>query len=241
MVKTMQASDAWSADLDLSRIQAEPTRDPAHGDIATNAALVLAKQVGQKPRDLAQRIADGLAGDDIAQTDVAGPGFVNIRLADDFWRASLSELLRRGPSALLADIGRGRTANVEYVSANPTGPLHVGHARGAIYGDVLASLFEAVGYDVTREYYVNDAGAQVDTLAWSAYLRYLQALGDEVAEQDFEGFYPGEYLIQVGQDLAKVHGTALKEAVGDAERGGPLTRTVDRRAQVHHRCDDDVG
>jgi arginyl-tRNA synthetase len=218
----MLASGALTGDIDVSRIQAEPTRDPAHGDIATNAALVLAKQVGQKPRDLAQLIAEGLTSADVAATDVAGPGFVNIRLADEFWRARLTELLNRGPDALLADIGQGRKANVEYVSANPTGPLHVGHARGAIYGDVLAALFEAVGYDVTREYYINDAGAQVDTLAWSAYLRYLEALGDQVPESAYEGFYPGEYLIPVGQELAKIHGVTLKEAVGDVARGGSL-------------------
>jgi len=222
LVKGIQASGAWSPDLDLSRILAEPTRDPSHGDIATNVAMVLAKQLGQKPRDIAQRIADGLTGDDIARAEVAGPGFVNIRLSDDFWRARLSELLRDGPKALLSDIGRGRKANVEYVSANPTGPLHVGHARGAIYGDVLAALFEAVGYDVTREYYINDAGAQVDTLAWSAYLRYLEALGDDIAEADFEGLYPGDYLIPVGRDLAEKYGASLKVNVGDAERGGPL-------------------
>ena len=222
LVKDMQTASAWPPDLDLSRIQAEPTRDPAHGDIATNAAMVLAKLVGEKPRDLAQRIAEGLVGDEIVQADVAGPGFVNIRLADDFWRARLGELLRDGAKALLTDIGQGRKANVEYVSANPTGPLHVGHARGAIYGDVLASLFEAVGYAVTREFYVNDAGAQVDTLAWSAYLRYLEALGETVAEEAFEGLYPGEYLVPVGQSLAKAHGASLKDAVGPIERGGPL-------------------
>ena len=226
LVKDMQASGLLASGLDLSRIQAEPARDPAHGDVATNAALVLAKQVGQQPRDLARRIADGLAGDDVIEADVAGPGFVNIRLADAFWRDRLAELLMNGPEALLGDIGRGRKANVEYVSANPTGPLHVGHARGAIYGDVLAALFEAVGFDVTREYYVNDAGAQVDTLAWSAYLRYLEALGETVPEAAFEGFYPGEYLIPVGRDLARIHGTALKAAVGDTKRGGALPEAL---------------
>jgi len=226
LVKDLQASGVLAGDLDLSRIQAEPARDPAHGDVATNAALVLAKQAGQKPRDLAVRIAEALAGGEVAAADVAGPGFVNIRLADVFWRDRLAELLKSGPRALIADIGHGRKANVEYVSANPTGPLHVGHARGAIYGDVLASLFEAVGYDVTREYYINDAGAQVDTLAWSAYLRYLEALGETVPEADFEGFYPGEYLIPVGQELAKLYGTALRDAVGEVKRGGALPEAL---------------
>ncbi|MGY8997298.1 MAG: arginine--tRNA ligase domain-containing protein, partial [Alphaproteobacteria bacterium] len=144
---------------------------------------------------------------------------MNIRLSDDFWRDRLRELLKAGPAALIPDIGKGRTANVEYVSANPTGPLHVGHARGAVYGDALAALLEAVGYDVTREYYVNDAGAQVDTLAWSAYQRYRQALGETVSEDEFEGLYPGDYLVEVGEVLAREHGSALKDAVGDAVRG----------------------
>ncbi|MEM7121209.1 MAG: arginine--tRNA ligase [Pseudomonadota bacterium] len=222
LVKAMHAAGAWSAEVDVSRIMAEPPRDPAHGDVATNAALVLAKQVGEKPRDLAQRIADGLEGTDVAATDVAGPGFVNIRLADTFWHDRLRELLSLGPMALLGDVGQGRTANVEYVSANPTGPLHVGHARGAIYGDVLASLFDAVGFNVTREYYVNDAGAQVDTLTWSAYLRYLEALGETMDESAYEGLYPGDYLVAVGKTLAEEHGTSLKGAVGEASRNGAL-------------------
>ena len=220
VVKAMQAAGELAEGLDLSRIVAEPPRDASHGDVATNAAMVLAKPAGARPRDLAAAIAARLDGVRYVEgTEIAGPGFVNIRLSQDFWRDRLRELLKGGPSALLADLGRGRRANVEYVSANPTGPLHVGHARGAVVGDALASLLAAVGYDVTREYYVNDAGAQVDTLAWSAYLRYLQAIGDTVDEGDFEGFYPGDYLVPVGQALARDHGTALRDAVGGSARG----------------------
>jgi len=219
-VKDLQVSGALPEGGDPGRIVAEPPRDASHGDVATNAALVLAKAIGMKPRDVAAAIASALEMDsDVASVEVAGPGFVNLRLSEDFWRARLAEILSRGASALLPDIGRGRTANVEYVSANPTGPLHVGHARGAVYGDALASVLEAVGYKVTREYYINDAGVQVDTLAWSAYLRYLQAIGETVEDEAFEGFYPGEYLIPVGEALAREHGKALREAVGTAERG----------------------
>ena len=219
-VKAMQDAGELPAGLDLSRIVAEPPRDASHGDVATNAAMVIAKPAGAKPRDLAEAVAARLAGNRYVEgTEVAGPGFVNIRLSDDFWRDRLRELLKSGPAALIDDIGKGRRANVEYVSANPTGPLHVGHARGAVVGDALASLLAAVGYDVTREYYINDAGAQVDTLAWSAYLRYLQAIGETVDEADFEGFYPGDYLIPVGEALAARHGKALKDAVGAVARG----------------------
>jgi len=232
LVKAMEAAGELPAGTDASRIVAEPPRDPSHGDVATNAALVLAKQAGLKPRELGEAIARRLAaGAEVEATEVAGPGFVNIRLSDDFWRDRLRELLKSGPAALVADLGRGRKANVEYVSANPTGPMHVGHARGAVVGDALASLFEAVGWKVTREYYVNDAGGQVDTLAWSAYLRYLQAIGEAVPDEAFEGFYPGDYLIPVGEALARQHGTALRDAVGDAARGGPLPEALEQVRQ----------
>ena len=228
VVKAMQEAGELPGDLDLSRIVAEPPRDAAHGDVATNAAMVLAKPAGAKPRELAVAVAARLEQVRYFEgTAIAGPGFVNIRVSEDFWRDRLRELLKGGPLSLLSDIGKGRRANVEYVSANPTGPLHVGHARGAVVGDALASLLDAVGYDVTREYYINDAGAQVDTLAWSAYLRYLQAIGDTVDEADFEGFYPGDYLVPVGEALAREHGTALRDSVGAVARGtsplpGPL-------------------
>ena len=227
---------ARGAEIDTGRVVAEPPRDGGHGDVATNAALVLARQAGLAPRELAGRIAAALdAAADIAAVEVAGPGFVNIRLADAFWHDRLREILGRGPRALVPDLAAGGSANVEYVSANPTGPLHVGHARGAVVGDVLATLLETVGYRVTREYYINDAGAQVDRLAWSAYLRYLEALGGTVPEGAFEGLYPGDYLTAVGEALAREHGEALSVAVGATEPGAsPLPEPLlpVRRAAV---------
>jgi arginyl-tRNA synthetase len=196
---------------DLSRVVVEPPRDASHGDLATNAAMVLAKDLGMKPRDLAEAIAGRLRADaDVAEATVAGPGFVNMTLGEDFWRATLKRALAAG-----ADYGRppkreGARVNVEYVSANPTGPMHVGHCRGAVFGDALANLLAFSGEEVTREYYVNDAGAQVDVLARSAFLRYREALGEDVGEIP-EGFYPGDYLKPVGQALAEAHGTSLRD------------------------------
>ena len=159
------ASGAIPSGLDFARVAVEPPRDPAHGDVSTNAALVLARDAGLKPRELADRIVDSLrriAG--VTSAEVAGPGFINLRLSAEFWHARLAELLRAGTDYGSSELGRGEKVNVEYVSANPTGPMHVGHARGAVVGDVLASLLQKVGYDVWREYYVNDAGAQVDAV-----------------------------------------------------------------------------
>jgi arginyl-tRNA synthetase len=195
--------------LDLSRVVVEPPRDPSHGDLATNAAMVLAKDARTPPRALAERIAEGLRREPgVVQVDVAGPGFINIRLDAELYRAVLSAILQAG-----AGFGRGVAAggprvNVEYVSANPTGPMHVGHGRGAVFGDALATLLAFAGADVTREYYVNDAGAQVDVLARSAFLRYREALGESVGAIP-EGLYPGSYLIPVGEALARDHGRAL--------------------------------
>ena len=192
--------------LDYGAITVEPPRDPAHGDMATNAAMVLAKPAGQKPRDIATRLAERISTDTrLAEVDVAGPGFLNLRLSSDVWAQVVTEALDSGRSFGHSGFGAGLEINVEYVSANPTGPLHVGHARGAVFGDALASLLAFAGYHVTREYYVNDGGAQVDVLARSVYLRYLEAHGRQVAFED--GTYPGDYLIAVGQ--------ALKERVGD--------------------------
>jgi len=166
------------ADLDVSRITVEPPRDPTHGDIATNAAMVLAKPAGKKPRDLAQALADRLAENPaVSSVEVAGPGFINLRLTDDAWRACLDDVLAAGTGYGVADLGQGRPVNVEYVSANPTGPLHVGHSRGAVFGDALASLLERMGWAVTREYYINDAGYQIEQLAYSVYFRYLETFG----------------------------------------------------------------
>jgi len=193
--------------LDLGNVAVEPPRDPAHGDMATNAAMVLAKPARMKPRDIADALAEGLAEDPrISEAQVAGPGFLNLRLEPMLWQAVVPAAIRAGAEFGRSDIGAGVKMNVEYVSANPTGPLHVGHTRGAVFGDALAGLLGFAGYDVTREYYINDGGAQVDTLARSVYLRYLEAHGREV--EFIDGTYPGDYLIPVG--------AALKDKVGDA-------------------------
>ncbi|MEO0381753.1 MAG: arginine--tRNA ligase, partial [Pseudomonadota bacterium] len=195
------------AGLLFDNVTVEPPRDAAHGDMATNAAMVLAKPAGLKPRDIADALAARLIADDrITGAEVAGPGFLNLRLAPVTWQNVVAAVLSAGTSFGRSDLGAGKKVNVEYVSANPTGPLHVGHTRGAVFGDALASLLDYAGFDVTREYYINDGGAQVDVLARSVYLRYLEAHGQEVAFPD--GTYPGDYLVAVGE--------ALKAKVGDA-------------------------
>ena len=194
---------------DLSRIVVEPPRDPTHGDMATNAAMVLAKDAGKKPRDVAEGIAAKLRGDDkVTSVDVAGPGFINLTLKPNVWTEELRLVLEAGRDYGRSDIGKGEKVNVEYVSANPTGPMHVGHGRGAVFGDALANLLSFAGYSVTREYYVNDAGAQVDMLARSAFLRYREALGEDIGTIP-EGLYPGDYLKPVGGELAAEHGARL--------------------------------
>ncbi|MDR4308432.1 arginine--tRNA ligase [Chelatococcus sambhunathii] len=196
---------------DLSRVVVEPPRDPSHGDLATNAAMALAKELGMKPRELADLIAARLGADeDVASASVAGPGFVNLALTEAFWRAQLAGVLASGEDFGRPPARSDAWVNVEYVSANPTGPMHVGHCRGAVFGDALARLLEFSGEPVTREYYINDAGAQVDVLARSAFLRYREALGEDVGEIP-EGLYPGDYLKPVGQALADLHGDSLKE------------------------------
>src|SRR5260221_5843207 len=199
----------WSAGIDLSRVVVEPPRDPAHGDMATNAAMVLAKEARKKPRDLAEQIAAKLRADDlIASVDVAGPGFINLTLKASVWSDALRTVLRAGDSYGRSGIGAAEKVDVEYVSANPTGPMHVGHCRGAGFGDALCSLLQFAGYAVTREYYINDAGVQVDVLARSAFLRYREALGEDIGEIP-EGLYPGDYLKPVGQALAAEYGDKL--------------------------------
>ncbi|WP_300056344.1 arginine--tRNA ligase [uncultured Roseobacter sp.] len=206
-LQAMVAGGQLPDGLSVANVTVEPPRDAAHGDMATNAAMVLAKPAGQKPRDIAEALAERLINDDrITSAEVAGPGFLNLRLAPSVWHGIVAGVLAEGPDFGRATLGQGKRINVEYVSANPTGPLHVGHTRGAVFGDALASLLEFAGYDVTREYYINDGGAQVDVLARSVYLRYLEAHGQEVAFPD--GTYPGDYLIAVG--------AALKDKVGDA-------------------------
>ncbi|MGH6748826.1 MAG: arginine--tRNA ligase [Methyloceanibacter sp.] len=193
----------------IEGITLEPPKDASHGDLATNAAMVLAKVACKKPRELAERIVPLLASDPfIAKVEIAGPGFINLTLAHSLWPRVLRMVLEQGESYGRSAIGRGEAVNVEYVSANPTGPMHVGHTRGAVFGDALANLLAFAGFAVTREYYVNDAGAQVDILARSAFLRYREALGEEIGEIP-EGLYPGDYLKPVGAELAAHHGKAL--------------------------------
>jgi arginyl-tRNA synthetase len=202
----LEAEGMLASGLDRAAVAVEPPRDPSHGDLATNAAMVLAKGAGSNPRALAELIAPRLRDiDEVKSADIAGPGFINVRLGRAVWEEELRAILAEGSDYGRSDIGRGRRMNVEYVSANPTGPMHVGHCRGAVVGDALANLLEYSGHSVTREYYVNDAGAQVDTLARSAHLRYREALGEAIGEIP-EGFYPGDYMRPVGTALAAEHG-----------------------------------
>ena len=208
-IDQLASAGALPAELDKSRLTVEAPRDLAHGDITTNAAMVLAKPAGLKPRDLAEKLAELLLADqDIETADVAGPGFINMRLATSFWPKLAAAAYVLGEDYGRSRMGAGEKVNVEYVSANPTGPLHVGHCRGAVFGDALANLLEAAGYDVTREYYINDAGAQVDVLGRSAFLRYREALGEDVGSIP-EGLYPGDYLVPVGAALKAEFGDAL--------------------------------
>ena len=196
------------AGLDLSNVTVEPPRDPSHGDMATNAAMVLAKPAGLKPRDIAEALAAKLALDPrVTSAEVAGPGFLNMRLDPAIWADVQRAALAQGADFGRASLGRGIKVNVEFVSANPTGPMHVGHTRGAVFGDALAALLDFAGYDVTREYYINDGGAQVDVLARSAFERYREALGQEPELR--EGLYPGDYLIPVGEALKEKYGDSL--------------------------------
>ncbi len=221
-LKALQAGGQLPAGLDFAKVEVAPPREASHGDLATNAALVLAKAAAMKPRDIAERLAARLESDaDIERVEVAGPGFLNLSFRPAFWQGVVAAILKEGPAYGRADIGRGERVDVEYVSANPTGPMHVGHCRGAVFGDALANLLQFVGYEVTREYYVNDAGAQVEQLARSAYLRYREALGEDIGEIP-AGLYPGEYLRPVGKALADEFGPALLNLT--EERWLPLVR-----------------
>jgi arginyl-tRNA synthetase len=200
------AEGVLPADFDRKHVTVEPPRDPAHGDLATNAAMVLAKAAKTNPRALAEAIKPKLeALPTVTSVEIAGPGFINLRLTPDAWRDELKTILQQGDEYGLSTVGADERVNVEYVSANPTGPLHMGHCRGAVVGDSLARVLEAAGFHVTKEYYVNDAGAQVDTLARSVHLRYREALGDTIGEIP-DGMYPGDYLKPVGTILAAQHG-----------------------------------
>ncbi|WP_117195640.1 arginine--tRNA ligase [Rhizobium terrae] len=197
------------SEVDFGRITVEPPRDQTHGDVATNAAMVLAKPLGTNPRALADVIAAALRADpDVSEVSVAGPGFINLRLSTGYWQNLLASMIKAGLSYGRSTLGQGRKANVEYVSANPTGPMHVGHCRGAVVGDALANLMEFAGYEVDKEYYINDAGSQIDVLARSAFLRYREALGEDIGQIP-EGLYPGDYLVPVGRELAAEYGPRL--------------------------------
>ena len=227
IVEALDLKDKDGVRPDLSRISVEPPRDASHGDLATNAAMVLAKPTGQNPRALAEKIAEALKSDpDVASAEVAGPGFVNLRIGDRYWHAELAAILDAGPDYGRSPIGGGRKVNVEYVSANPTGPMHVGHCRGAVVGDALANLLAFAGYEVTKEYYINDAGVQIDVLARSVMLRYREALGDEIGEIP-AGLYPGDYLVAVGQALAAEFGRSLLQKPEDEALDIVKDRTID--------------
>jgi len=230
VVKAVEALGVQAKDggaLDFSKLGIEPPRDASHGDIATNAALVLAKQAGMAPRDLAEKIAEKLGEDsDVEMSGIAGPGFVNLKLSDGFWRKQLATILAQEAGYGSSDLGGGRKINVEYVSANPTGPMHVGHCRGAVVGDALANLLGFAGYDVTKEYYINDAGVQIDVLARSVLLRYREALGDQIGEIP-EGLYPGDYLVPVGEALAEEYGRDLLDMPDDEALAIVRDRAID--------------
>ncbi len=223
-LQDMKRDKILRADIEIPRFEAEAPRDPTHGDVAVNAALVLAKAAKMKPRDIAEALKSRLeTADDVEAVEVAGPGFLNIRFKPIVWRELVRAIIVEGEAYGAGSAGAGRRINVEYVSANPTGPMHVGHCRGAVFGDALANLLAFAGYDVTREYYINDAGGQVNVLAKSAFLRYREALGDDIGPIP-EGRYPGDYLKPVGAALADEHGRALTNMPED--RWLPIVRAV---------------
>ena len=208
-LEALKQDGVLPADLVVPAVEVETPRDSTHGDLSTNAALVLAKPARMRPRDIAERLKEKLSGEsDVAQVEVAGPGFLNLTFTPGFWQDVVRTIVEEGANYGRAAIGGGETINVEYVSANPTGPMHVGHCRGAVFGDALCNILEFTGYKVTREYYVNDAGGQVDQLARSVYLRYREALGEDIGEIP-AGLYPGDYLKPIGEMLAKEHKQGL--------------------------------
>ena len=212
VLNALEMEGVLPADTPRGNVAVEPPRDPSHGDLATNAAMVLAKPAKTNPRALAEKIVEHLQREpDIDAADIAGPGFINLRLSPDAWRRELLAIAELGDDYGRSALGDGQTVNVEYVSANPTGPMHMGHCRGAVVGDALCGLLEWAGYRVVREYYVNDAGGQVDVLARSAHMRYREALGEDIGAIP-EGLYPGDYLKPVGERLAQEFGDAYKDA-----------------------------
>ncbi len=209
IIRQLKADGSLPENVSEAKVEAAPPREEGHGDIATNAAMVIAPQAKMKPRDVAEMLLphlQNLAG--IEKVEIAGPGFINITLSPSIWQEAVADILEHGVGYGNSDIGEGQNVNIEFVSANPTGPMHVGHGRGAVYGDALATLLMKAGYNITREYYINDAGAQVDKVAESAYLRYREAAG-ELLESIPEGLYPGEYLMPIGEALYAIHGDSL--------------------------------
>ena len=226
-IEALGLKDKEGGALDLSRITVEPPRDASHGDLATNAAMVLAKPTGQNPRTLAERLVAALKNDPaVVSAEVAGPGLVNLKLTDAYWHNLLHGVIAAGGDYGRSALGAGRSVNVEYVSANPTGPMHVGHCRGAVVGDTLANLLAFAGYSVVKEYVINDAGSQIDVLGRSAMLRYREALGDDIGEIP-SGLYPGEYLKPVGEALAREFGRSLLQMPEEEALAIVKDRTVD--------------
>jgi arginyl-tRNA synthetase len=222
----LQQDGRLPAGLAIGSVEVEPTKDPRHGDLATNAAMILAKPARMKPRDIADALVEELSRvPGFVLVEVAGPGFVNMKLEPARWQAVVGEVLGAGDRYGAADIGRGAPLLIEYVSVNPTGPMHVGHGRGAVFGDSLANLLDFAGYKVSREYYVNDAGGQVDTLARSAFLRYREALGENIGEIP-AGLYPGDYLKPVGEEIARRHGRSLLAKDNDESSWLPIVRAI---------------
>ena len=214
-IKDLISEGIILSSADLTKINLDMTKDPAHGDFSTNAAMVLSKSSGMKPHDLGKIIAERLKEKKEFRTiEIAGPGFINIRLVSEFWRSLVPIILKSGIGYGDSNIGKGQLVNIEYVSANPTGPMHIGHARGAVFGDALSSLLEKVGYKVTREYYINDGGSQIDVLARSTYLRYREALGEDIGKIP-EGLYPGDYLKNLGEFIKRKDGDKWKNLSED--------------------------
>jgi arginyl-tRNA synthetase len=223
-LESLKSGGTLPQDLDLAGVEVQEPRDPSYGDVASNAAMVLSKRAGMRPRDIAAALADALEGEgDFETVSVAGPGFLNIKLKDTIWSAVLADVLKAQMDYGACDLGASESAHVEFVSANPTGPMHIGHCRGAVFGDALASLLQKAGYSVTREYYINDAGAQVDKLGQTAYLRYREALGEDIGEIP-AGLYPGDYMVPVGAALAASHGDMLMNE--SPEEYLPIARKV---------------
>ena len=231
VLAALEAEGVLPPDTNRANVSVEPPRDPSHGDLATNAAMVLAKQAKTNPRALAEKIVEHLSRDPaITSAEIAGPGFINLRLWPASWLEEVAAIAAQGDDYGKSTMGAGTRVNVEYVSANPTGPMHMGHCRGAVVGDALASLLEHAGHEVIREYYVNDAGGQVDTLARSAHLRYREALGEDIGDIP-EGMYPGDYLIPVGQAAADEFGNRFVSA--PEEEWLPLFRAFAVERMMH--------